>query len=83
MAPCVSDLRLMLAISSGGSMLMLAMALAVMPASNGPWRAATTVTPVAKRAIICAQPALLVRVHRLDGGAGGRALDARQAIGHR
>ena len=82
MAPCVSDLRLMLAISSGGSMLMLAMALAVMPASSGPWRAATTVTPVAKRAIIG-------RSQRCWSASIGstqrrrRALDARQAIGHR
>ena len=50
-APCVSALRAMLAIISGGSTLMLAIAFAVMPASSGPWRALTTATPVAKRAI--------------------------------
>jgi hypothetical protein len=51
-ATWVSLLRLTLATSSGGSMLTEAMALAVIPASSGPCRAATTVTPVAKRPII-------------------------------
>src|SRR6185503_2127435 len=51
-ATCVSLLRLMLAIINGGSRLIEAMALAVIPARSGPWRAATTVTPVAKRPII-------------------------------
>ena len=51
-ATWVSALRAMLAIISGGSMLMLAIAFAVIPASSGPSRAPTTVTPVANRPII-------------------------------
>jgi hypothetical protein len=52
MATCVSLRRPIEARRSGGSTLTEAMALAVIPARSGPWRAATTDTPVAKRAII-------------------------------
>src|SRR5712691_4337066 len=52
MARCVSLLCVTLANMSGGSMLTDAMALAVIPARNGPVRALTTLTPVAKRPIM-------------------------------
>src|SRR6185503_11644578 len=78
-ATCVSLLRLMLAIISGGSRLIEATALAVIPARSGPCRAATTVTPVAKRPIIARSQGprsssigSAVALQPLDDGIGDR-----------